>query len=120
MRGRSQGLTGRGKEGLIPKTEVQPLTFGEKQRSNWRTALDKAHAAPRCTAKSKRTGLPCRQAAVNGWRVCRMHGAGGGAPKGNKNRLVHGYYSAEAVAERRETRELIRSVRDLVRSADIL
>ncbi len=32
--------------------------------------------APRCTARSKRTGLPCRSPAVRGWRVCRMHGAG--------------------------------------------
>jgi hypothetical protein len=27
-----------------------------------------------------------------------MHGAGGGAPPGNKNALKHGLYSAEAVA----------------------
>lgn len=41
-----------------------------------------AHVAPRCTARSKRTGEPCRGPAVRGWSVCRMHGARGGAPEG--------------------------------------
>jgi len=41
--------------------------------------------AKRCSAKSKRTGQPCRSPAVNGWAVCRMHGAGGGAPEGQRN-----------------------------------
>lgn len=50
--------------------------------------LDLARAAPRCTAHSKRTGLPCGAPAVKGWTVCRMHGAGGGAPRGK----AHGQY----------------------------
>jgi len=37
--------------------------------------MQMAHAAPRCTATSKRTGKPCRAPAVRGWQVCRMHGA---------------------------------------------
>ena len=40
--------------------------------------MHKDHAAPRCTAKSKRTGKRCRAPAVRGWKVCRMHGARGG------------------------------------------
>ena len=47
--------------------------------------MQRAHAAARCTAHSKRSGLPCRNPAVRGWRVCRMHGAGGGAPCGSKH-----------------------------------
>lgn len=47
-----------------------------------------AHAAPRCTAKSKRTGQQCKAPAVRGWTACRMHGAGGGAPRGKR----HGNY----------------------------
>jgi hypothetical protein len=39
--------------------------------------MHKAYRAPRCTAKSKRTGRPCRSPAVRGWKVCRMHGARG-------------------------------------------
>ena len=40
--------------------------------------MHKAHASPRCHAKTKRTGQACKAPAVKGWRVCRMHGAGGG------------------------------------------
>jgi hypothetical protein len=34
------------------------------------------------SARSKRSGQPCRAPAVRGWQVCRMHGARGGAPHG--------------------------------------
>ena len=47
--------------------------------------MHKAHAAPRCRARSKRAGQPCRAPAVRGWKVCRMHGACGGAPEGKRN-----------------------------------
>jgi hypothetical protein len=40
-----------------------------------------------------------------------MHGARGGAPKGNKNALKHGRYSAEAISERRAFRALLREGR---------
>lgn len=64
--------------------------------------LHAANAAPRCTAKSKRTGQPCRSPAVRGWRVCRMHGAGGGARPGPANPAwKHGCRSGEAVALRK-------------------
>ncbi len=32
--------------------------------------------------------------------VCRMHGAGGGAPKGNGNALKHGDFTAETLRSR--------------------
>ena len=41
----------------------------------------------KCHAKSKRTGKQCGQWALEGARVCRMHGAGGGRP------VTHGRYS---------------------------
>jgi hypothetical protein len=47
--------------------------------------MQSAHDAPRCKAKSKRTGKPCRAPAVRSYRVCRMHGARGGAPEGKRN-----------------------------------
>lgn len=47
--------------------------------------MQSAHDAPRCKARSKRTGKPCRAPAVRGYRVCRMHGARGGAPPGSRN-----------------------------------
>jgi hypothetical protein len=50
--------------------------------------MQSAHDAPRCKAKSKRTGKRCRAPAVRGCRVCRMHGAKGGAPIGNQNGII--------------------------------
>ncbi len=52
--------------------------------------------AKRCTATAKSTGQRCQNPAVEGWDVCRMHGAGspknettGGAPP------KHGRYAAQ-------------------------
>jgi hypothetical protein len=50
---------------------------------------------------------------------CRMHGGRSpGAPKGNKNALKNGRYTAEAVAGRREVAELVRAMKALVGAAD--
>jgi glucans biosynthesis protein len=60
--------------------------------------MQKAHDAPRCKAKSKRTGMPCQAPAVRGCRVCRMHGARGGAPAGKRNgNYRHGTRTKEAI-----------------------
>jgi uncharacterized protein YjcR len=40
-----------------------------------------------------------------------MHGAAGGAPKGNKNALKHGLYTAEAIEERRMLAALTKQAR---------
>ena len=72
--------------------------------------------ARRCHARSKRTGLPCKAPAVRGYSVCRMHGAGGGAPVGNKNALKHGGRSAEIVAARRAANELCGTARETIAS----
>jgi hypothetical protein len=54
-------------------------------------------------------GKPCQSPAMPNGR-CRMHGGlSPGAPKGNKNGLKHGRYSAEAIARRRKISELIKS-----------
>jgi hypothetical protein len=74
--------------------------------------MQSAHQAPRCTARSKRTGLPCRAPAVKGCRVCRMHGAGGGAPRGSRNgRYRSGLFSAEVVEAARLVRSILREAR---------
>ena len=67
----------------------------------------------RSHAKSKRSAKLCQAPAVKGWAVCRMHGAGGGAPKGNKNALRNGLYTAEAIAMRQAIRALVRDSREL-------
>jgi hypothetical protein len=72
------------------------------------------HQAKRCRATSKRSRKPCQTPAVRAWAVCRMHGAGGGAPEGNMNALKHGRYTAKALAERRFLRELLRETKYLL------
>ncbi len=73
--------------------------------------LDAARAAPRCTARAKSTQIRCKAPAMRGWRVCRMHGAGGGAPFGIRNgNYRHG-------ARTRETMELIQEANELARFA---
>ncbi len=45
----------------------------------------------------------------------RMHGGKSpGAPKGNRNALKHGHYTAEAIAWRREIGALLRGARELI------
>ena len=68
--------------------------------------------ALKCHAKSKRSGLQCQAPAVRGHSVCRMHGAAGGAPKGNRNAMKHGGFTAEAIALRKEIVALDRLARE--------
>jgi len=76
--------------------------------------MHRCNAAPRCQAKSKRTGLPCRSPAVKDYRVCRMHGARGGAPEGKRNgNFRHGGRTKEATDAARYINELARLVRGL-------
>jgi hypothetical protein len=70
--------------------------------------------APRCTAKSKRTGEGCKAPAVRGWNVCRFHGARGGAPKGRANGAwKHGHYSEAAKADRLLVKLLLKEASSL-------
>ena len=69
----------------------------------------------RCGAKT-RSGSPCKSPAVSGKKRCRMHGGapGSGAPRGNKNARKHGFYTHEAIAERRQMQTLMRQTRKLL------
>jgi len=61
----------------------------------------------RCGARN-RSGKPCRNWAMPNGR-CRMHGGKStGPPLGSQNALKHGYYTQNAIAERRANRRLIR------------
>jgi hypothetical protein len=52
--------------------------------------------------------------AVRGWRVCRVHGAGGGHPAGRGHpRWKHGMRSREWVEMRRSVNKLVREVREI-------
>jgi hypothetical protein len=69
----------------------------------------------RCTATSKRTQQPCQAPAVNGWTVCRFHGARGGAPTGKRNGMYrHGNNTLEAIALRHQLSDLQREARVLL------
>lgn len=78
--------------------------------------MHKAHAAPRCSARSKRTGKQCKGPAVKGWRVCRMHGAGGGHASGSEHpSWRHGLRAKEWIRTRREINDLIRETKSIKR-----
>ncbi len=67
--------------------------------------------SPRCTATSKRTRKRCKGPAVNGWKVCRFHGARGGAPKGKENGAYrHGTFTLEALDQNKSLRAFIKSL----------
>lgn len=85
----------------------------EEQGTKQEYAFQKA---PRCTATSKRTGQRCKAPAVRGWKVCRFHGARGGAPKGKANGAwKHGYYSEAAKAERLLVKLLLKDASSLLK-----
>jgi hypothetical protein len=52
--------------------------------------------------------------AVNGWTVCRFHGARGGAPKGKRNgNYRHGGRTKETIGLTRHIDDLVRLARKL-------
>jgi hypothetical protein len=82
-------------------------------------ALVMANVAPRCGARSKRTGKPCRGAAMLNGR-CKLHGGkstGPRTPQGLERSMranwKHGHFSREAKAERLRLRAAILALRDL-------
>jgi len=72
-------------------------------------------ASRRCGAKT-RSGALCRAPAVAGGTRCRMHGGanGSGAPKNNKNALKTGFYTKEAIEERRRDKAYLRGIQGFI------
>lgn len=56
----------------VTKSVSHPVSRARRMRA------DRLPRGPQCSAHSRRTGLPCRQTAMHGGRVCRLHG--GAAP----------------------------------------
>lgn len=75
--------------------------------------------APRCGART-RSGGECAAPKIAGASRCRMHGGrGSGAPKGNRNALKSGLYTAPMLERRREVARLIGEVRALVAEIEL-
>jgi uncharacterized protein YjcR len=74
-------------------------------------------ASQRCGAKTRKGGS-CKSPAVHGKKRCRMHGgaSGSGAPKENKNALKHGFFTKDAIEERKHLRALVRGSRKFLRN----
>jgi glucans biosynthesis protein len=76
-------------------------------------------ASPRCGAQT-RCGRPCRAPAVRGKARCRMHSgaAGSGAPSANRNARKHGFFSRDAIAERRRIRAALEEARKFLKGME--
>ena len=73
------------------------------------------HRAKQCTAKSKRTGLPCNDPAAYGCGTCRVHGARKAESiKRGKDHInfVHGRRTLEAQAEQSATSLRLQQLED--------
>jgi hypothetical protein len=81
--------------------------------------LQNLRQAPRCGAKT-RGGTPCQRPALRGRTRCRLHGGlSPGAPRGSKNgNFRNGDWTAEAIAERKWLRSLVRSFAGETRAHD--
>lgn len=110
----------RGGDSTGGRTENSELPHENANRwsgRDWRRAIELAHSAPKCRAKSKRSGCRCRNAAMRGKRVCRMHG-GKSVPKSGQDNgnYRNGRYTLQAQDERRQLREARQSTAALIRA----
>lgn len=73
-------------------------------------------ASPRCGART-RDGETCRAPALRGKTRCRMHGGAWGsrAPFGNSNAVKHGFFTREAIDERKLVRIVLREAENFLR-----
>lgn len=74
---------------------------------------------PACGARLRTGGL-CAARPPRGKRRCRSHGGapGSGAPKGNRNALKHGAYTAASKARRKAMRDYVRASQTLMDAFD--
>lgn len=85
------------------KSDVNPIDPTQRLRD-----------APRCSATAKSTGQRCRNPSKQNWNVCRLHGAGGGAPRGKTHpNYQHGLRTKEMQDLRRMVSVLSKSAGEL-------
>jgi hypothetical protein len=99
------------------KHPLQPERTGPLRNGNPR---GNPNAAPRCGARTRRTGCPCRAPAMRNGR-CRLHGGKSTGPRTEEGRARiraartrHGRYTAESRAFQRDITGLLRSSRKLL------
>lgn len=72
------------------------------------------HGAQQCTAKSKRTGLPCNNPAAYGCKTCRFHGARKNVLSGKAHpNWIHGKRSKEWMKQNSTQLCELRNLEDL-------
>ena len=69
---------------------------------------------PRCGARAKGSGEPCRQYAMSNGR-CRWHGGKSTGARNPHRRLKHGRRTKEAESERRKFADLLQEVRETLK-----
>jgi len=81
------------------------------------------HGAKQCSAKSKRTGLPCNNPAAHGCKTCRMHGARkpDSIKRGKDHpNYFHGERSLEGIKRHRETMQHIKELTKLAKKLGMI
>ena len=82
-----------------------------KDDVNLKDPSQRLRDAPRCTAMAKSMGKRCRNPSKQGWTVCRLHGAGGGAPPGKAHpNYKYGLRSKAFTEQRKRINQLIRDL----------
>lgn len=81
---------------------------------------DPASPLDRACGARLRDGSLCERPPVEGRRRCRSHGCapGAGAPKGNRNALKHGCFTAIEMAREQRISDFIRESRETMRLAE--
>jgi hypothetical protein len=103
------------------------MSNAPRASGDWRHALAAARAAPRCGARSRRSGLACQGAAMPNGR-CRMHGGASTGPRPAEGlarcvlaKTKHGRRNAAAralAAQRGQVRAAIAALRRLLAMAE--
>jgi hypothetical protein len=82
---------------------------------------------PRCAARSKRSGLQCRKAAMRDKRVCRTHGGASTGPKTPEGRqrcakakTVHGRETRAIRAKRDAKLRELREIEGLMKASGLM
>jgi hypothetical protein len=74
--------------------------------------IEAIRACPGCGAWGRQAQRPCRRPAMRGRSRCNLHGKNvSGAGFGNSSALIHGRYSAETIAAKREAAAAARAVK---------